>query len=182
MAAPDPYRDELRAAQNRIALLEEQLADRGPSDDDDPEIVRLLAARRVTERSTMPRVAAGRALIIGLTTTLLAAVILAWMSSTMAHPNHARLAVLALGSGVTTAWLLYFMMITSAMTGLASLDKDLAARRRSNEEARRLASIDHRLRVEEANAAEPAPGARIAITEDAETEAERADERSRALR
>jgi hypothetical protein len=50
MPAPAAYRDELRAAQDRVAILEEKLADRGPSDDDDPEILLLVATRRNIQR------------------------------------------------------------------------------------------------------------------------------------
>ena len=100
MPAPDPYRDELHAAQNRVARLEEKLADRGPSDDDDPDIVLLTAARRSARRWGSPRIAAGRALVGGLGTTLFAAAALGWIASIFAHANVARLAILAIGSGV----------------------------------------------------------------------------------
>jgi hypothetical protein len=171
MAAPDPYRDELRAAQNRIALLEEKLADRGPSDDDDPEIERLLAARRLGERAATPRVAAERALVVGLITGMLTAVAIAWIGSTIAHPNVARMAILAVGSAVTMTGLLYFMLLSVARSTVDGLDRDLAERRRHNDASRRQANIDRRRRAEEAARGDSPPQVRIAITEELDEEA-----------
>jgi hypothetical protein len=49
--SPGAYRDELVAAQSRIAALEEKLADRGDGeDDDDPETALLLQQRRALVR------------------------------------------------------------------------------------------------------------------------------------
>ncbi len=62
MAPPDSYRDETCAAQNRIAMLEEKLEGRGPRDEEEPEIARMLAAKRTSKISANPAVAAGRAL------------------------------------------------------------------------------------------------------------------------
>jgi hypothetical protein len=166
MPASDPYRDELRAAQARVALLEEKLADRGPRDDDDPEIVLLTAARRSARHGAIPRVAAGRALLGGLIMTVLASAALGTMASALAHPNKARFAIAAIGCGVVVTGLLYAMLLCIAQSTIKSVDRDLAKRRRLNEESRRLANIDQMLRAGRAAEEAPAPRVRISMVDD----------------
>jgi hypothetical protein len=182
MPASDPYRDELRAAQARVALLEEKLADRGPSDDADPEIALLTAAHRSASRGAIPRIAAGRALLGGLIMTVLASAALGTIASTLAHPNMPRFAIAAIGCGVVVTGLLYAMLLSVARSTIKSVDRDLAKRRRLNDESRRLANIDQMLRAGRAPEEGPPPRVRISMVGEPPEDDDEADDERRMTR
>ena len=178
MPSPDPYRDELRAAQDRIALLEEKLAaraeDRVPEEEEgDAELARLHAQRRAFLRWHRPRFRGQRSLTMGLLFATVASLAIMPVMRTLAHPNLGRAAIVALFCGVVAAALTLFGGVASARVGVRAVDAEILAAKRRLDEARRLRAIERELRdTRGAREMPPATGkARIAAeAEDPEEE------------
>ena len=187
MAGPDPYRDELRAAQARIALLEDKLAARDGADDeeDDQELSRLRAQRKELLRSAKPRVRAERSAVVGMVMTAVVSLVSMVVLAKLPHPNLARAAVGSLLTGAISAALVFWVSISSTQVGLLAVDKQIAAARRRLQEARRLRAIEEELRAsrEAREAQGKAPRVRVDVAERAaEDEEEEVVEEKRARR
>jgi hypothetical protein len=164
---PSAYRDALRAAQDRIAQLEEQLAAREEEDGDaafDAEIAELARQRRLVARGRDPRVRTTRALLTGLFTAAASSIPLMMTASVLPHPNLARAALVAITLGVVLAAVVFCGGSWLARTGAAAIDRKLGEAKRRREEVRRERALERELRAAREARGEPGAGVRIAST------------------
>jgi hypothetical protein len=168
--SPSAYRDELAAAQARVALLEERLAEKEAVDapeDRDPVIAPLLDQRRDLARAADPR-NRRRWWIVGPT----AAVPLLFtgiVAASVAHPHYGHLGVMALVCvvvGLSVAGALNRVFRSGARLALPVQDAQIAA-------ARRRLAIEQALRTQPRKKEAQVPRARIAVEDEvAEEEAD----------
>lgn len=167
------YRDELAAARARVASLEEQLAEReqraaGEDDEEqDPVLGRLLGQRRAVDRRANQQ---SYLLIAGLVLILLMPMLPQVLSALRLDPvDYGHLGSLGLrcaGLGVFFAVGLSWLIRTAARAGLPTLDAKIA-------EARRMRSIERRVRELPAGSEKDAQRVRIAVEDEgAEEEVE----------
>ena len=177
MSAPDPYRDELRAARDRIAVLEEKLAAReGAGEPEeghehDAELERLRAYRGKVLLSMEPASRVKRAVTLGALLTLMLGAPAALIFSSQPHPDFLRIAVVALLGGVVGAAMVFFTSLSTARVGLEAADKGIAAIKARRTEARRLRAIEQEL-LEARQAREAQAPVRIAVAEEGAGEGE----------
>jgi hypothetical protein len=166
--SPSTYRDELAAAQGRVAVLEEKLAERereheGEDDEDedeDPVIARLLEQRRALEQQ------ASRTSHWWLATLVAVAplTMVAMVARSIARLDYGKLAIsalVALAVGGLLGWRMYVGIRTAGLLALPEHDAKIA-------EARRLRAIERGLRALPA-ASKPAR-VRVAVEDEATEE------------
>jgi hypothetical protein len=182
------YRDELAAAQARVAVLEERLAERARDEDEDkdedkdkdedgPEVVELLEQRRALEKQARRMTHWSWGALAGLVMMLSPTIPL----FTLDHPDHMRVLILALLL-VPAGLLLGLWMITSRhkreLAILAPHDAKIAEARRRQDDARRLRRMEQEVlalresRARAASSEQGAPRLRVAAEEDDVEEAE----------
>jgi hypothetical protein len=141
--SPGAYRDELVAAQARVATLEEQLAIRAPCDDlgdDDPVIARLLEQQRELEQTANRRADWQTVLWIVLTPPVVVLVLVALMID---RANYVPVGLAAMCFVAIPEFIvlgLYFAAPKTARAALPRHDAKIA-------EARRLLAIERGLRA-----------------------------------
>ncbi len=146
MSKPDsssPYRDELVAAQARIAKLEEQLALRSLGDeheDDDPVIARLLEQRREIEKTANRRADWQTVLLIVLIPQVVALAIVALIADRANYVSAGIFAMCFVAFPEFTVLGVYLSAPKTARAALPQHDAKIA-------EARRLRSIERGLRA-----------------------------------